>query len=210
MDKGEYTTLVEALSEVPDPRHKRGIRHRWCLLMTLIGAAMISGNQHGRAIAQWVREHTEMLTERLEPENGQLPSESTLRRALAAVAVDALEDRLSQLSRPQSKDKSAPIGQSIDGKQVRGCGAHGRKVYLMSLALHNDAQVLAQLAIPDKSGEITAAPKLIQGRDLSGTLTTVDAQLAQREFARQILQQKGHYLMVIKDNQPQTRGAIEE
>ena len=51
MDKREYTTLVEALREVPDPRHKRGIRHGWCLLMTLIGAAMLSGNQHGRASA---------------------------------------------------------------------------------------------------------------------------------------------------------------
>lgn len=52
MDKGHYTTMLEALAQVPEPRHKRGVRHSWTLILGLIVAAMVSGHKHGRAIAQ--------------------------------------------------------------------------------------------------------------------------------------------------------------
>jgi predicted transposase YbfD/YdcC len=63
-------------------------------------------------------------------------------------------------------------------------------------------------AVADKSNEITAAPRLLAGRDLRGTVTTVDALLTQRELARQIRQQGGHYLMVVKANHPDLLAAI--
>ena len=54
MDKGQYTTMLEALAQVLDPRHKRGVRHSWTLILGLIAAARVSGHKHGRAIAEWV------------------------------------------------------------------------------------------------------------------------------------------------------------
>src|SRR3712207_8330360 len=49
-----------------------------------------------------------------------------------------------------------------------------------SLVRHGDGRVLGQVAVAHKSNEITAAPRLLAGRDLTGTVTTMDAQLAQR------------------------------
>jgi predicted transposase YbfD/YdcC len=70
--------------------------------------------------------------------------------------------------------------------------------------------VLAQAEVDAKANEIVAAPRLLAGRDLRGTVTTVDALLAQRALARQIRAQGGHYLMAVKDNQPATAAAIAE
>ena len=65
MDVSHYRSLAEALADVEEPRARRGVRHKWGLLLTLIAAAMVAGHQHGRAIGQWVREHTQLLTEAL-------------------------------------------------------------------------------------------------------------------------------------------------
>ena len=46
MDPDQYTTLAATLQAVPDPRQ----RYPWSLLLTLIMAALVSGEQHGRGI----------------------------------------------------------------------------------------------------------------------------------------------------------------
>jgi predicted transposase YbfD/YdcC len=52
-------------------------------------------------------------------------------------------------------------------------------------------------------------PTLLAGRDLTATVTTMDALLTQRSLAQQILAQHGHYLMIIKKNQPTLYEAAE-
>ena len=100
-------------------------------------------------------------------------------------------------------------GQSVDGKDVRGVRAHGNPHFLVSLVRHGSAYVLGQAVVDEKTNEITAVPALLAGRDLSGTVTTMDALLTQGAVARQILDQHGHYLMIVKKNQPNLYRAIE-
>lgn len=218
MDRAQYTTLADALSGVPDPRKKRGVRHQWGLILTLIGAAMLAGQKQVHAVGQWVGEHTQTLKECLQTPDARLPSEATLRRALLAVDTEVLEARLGKFtSGLDARASSAPRagerplrGQSLDGKQVRGAGAYGRKVHLLSVVRHGSGIVLAQTQVGCKTNEIGAAPALLAGLDLPGTVTTMDALLAQRALAQQIVDGGGHYLMVIKANQPETLGAIAE
>jgi predicted transposase YbfD/YdcC len=92
---------------------------------------------------------------------------------------------------------------------VRGANRHGAQVHLVSLVRHADGRVLGQVAVADKSNEITAAPRLLARRDLAGTVTTADALLTQRALAAQIRAQGGHYLMVVKANQPELYAAID-
>jgi predicted transposase YbfD/YdcC len=220
MDAPQYSDLRAALSDVPDPRQPRGQRYPWPVLLSLIGAALVSG-QHGlRAVGQWVAEHGEELGPLLGLPPGRVPSTATLRRAVRAVDLRALEGRLAAFAAglaaptgPAAGDAPAPAaprwtGQAIDGKAVRGANRHGADLHLVGLARHGDGLVLGQLAVADKSNEITAAPRLLDGRDLTGTVTTMDAQLTQRKLARQIRDQGGHYLMVVKANQPDLATAI--
>jgi predicted transposase YbfD/YdcC len=217
MDAPQYRDLRAALTAVPDPRRRRGQRYPWPVLLTLIAAALVSGQQGMRAIGQWVAEHAEELRPLLGLPPERVPSPATLRRAVRAVELTALEAQIAAFvaALPPPPAAAAPaavvpagVGQAIDGKAVRGANRHGTQVHLVGLVRHDDGRVLRQVAVADKSNEITAAPRLLAGRDLRGTVTTMDALLTQRELASQILAQGGQYLMVVKANQPELLAAI--
>lgn len=218
MDQPQYSTLADALAEIPDPRKARGKRYPWHFLLMLIALAVASGQRTVHAIADWVMLHGDEIRLQLDWGDAPLPSESTLRRTLRLVGTTHLESVLARVALaalPLPPDAAAIcepaplVGQAIDGKQLRGVRAHGAPHHLVSLVRHADAYIAGQTAVAEKSNEITAVPPLLAGRDLSGTVTTVDALLTQRTIAQQILNQKGHYLMVVKANQPELYHAIE-
>lgn len=207
MDRGEYTSLSAALRAVPDPRQRRGQRYPWWVLLTVITAAVASGQRHGRAISQWVHEHRTELAAVLDAADGRTPSEATLRRTLQAVDVAELDARLLAMRQPAPPASAAVVGVALDGKTVRGVDPHGRTVHLLGLVRH-DGIVDAQAAVPDKASEITGAPTLLTRQRVRGRVVTMDALLTQRALARHICQQGGDYLMVVKDNQPELLVAI--
>lgn len=220
MDHTDSTTLLARLQDVADPRHKKGQSYEWRYLLTLITAAIASGHKNMAAICQWVHEHGIELRVALNPAKGRLPSYATLRRAIIAINVDALEQQVATHNQALDQDDAAPgsligadgtvwRGQSADGKDVRGASAHGAIVHLVGLARHESGYVLQQVRVKDKSNEITAVPRLLQGRSLIGTVTTMDALLTQKSIAQQILAQGGHYLMVVKQNQGTLWSAID-
>jgi predicted transposase YbfD/YdcC len=205
---------MDAVADVPDPRKRRGQRHPWALILTLISAALVCGQYSGRAMGPWVEEHrVELLTQLPIPQRA-LPSTSTLRRALRTLDVAALEDRLAQFAHDLDMTTPPPAagpwqGQAVDGKAGRGAQAHGAKVHLVSLVRHATGLIRKQVRVRDKSHEITAVPTLLHGLDLRGTVITMDAFLTQQASAQQILDQHGQYLMIVKENQPALYAAIE-
>src|SRR5262249_43252960 len=66
----QWTRVGGALADVPDPRRKRGVRHPWGLVLVVIAAALLAGQQRTRAIGRWVREHAEPRGEALAPPGG--------------------------------------------------------------------------------------------------------------------------------------------
>jgi len=219
MDQEECSTLMGVLQGIPDPRKARGQRYPWLFLLALVAAALASGQQTGHAIAHWISLHAEELHERLRPPRASTPSESTLRRALRGLDISVLEQRLArhaQCLAAQAAVQGAIVtttgevlqGQAMDGKEVRGVRAYGQPLHLLSLVQHGSGRVLTQVAIEAKRNEIIAAPQLLAGRELRGTVTTMDAMHTQGDFAQQILDQHGHYLMVVKKNQPELYNAI--
>lgn len=98
----------------------------------------------------------------------------------------------------------------MDGKTLRGSVKAGaRDGHLLSALSHRLGLVLAQVAVPDKTNEIGAVETLVAALALDGLLVTTDALLTQRRLAHTILEQRGDYLMVVKENQPATFSAIE-
>ena len=59
------------------------------------------------------------------------------------------------------------------------------------------------------AGNGPAVPDLLRGRDVHGTVTTMDALLTQQAIAHQILTQQGHSLLRVKENQPALDAALE-
>ncbi len=65
-----------------------------------------------------------------------------------------------------------------------------------------NVRVLAQRAVAPYRGQLTAA-RTLQRHNLSGVVVTLDVLHIQRKLARQIRARRGHYLMMVKVNQPE-------
>jgi len=204
MDAPQYTALVDVFTRLPDPRNRKGRRHQWTILMSLIAAAMASACRTPAAIARWIREQHDELLAALPPTVTCLPHESTLRRTLATIDVDALERELGHVQQQPATpaDPAAPLqGIALDGKAIRGVGRDGHPCHLVSLVTHTAATVVGQVAVAYKRDERSVVAQLLGDRDLRGWVVTLDALHTLRPTARLILNQQGHYLMIVKKNQ---------
>ncbi len=219
MDNTHSSTLLAHLEQVPDPRSRHGQRFPWRMLLALVNAGLASGQKTPCAIADWVKEHAAELLAALQPAKPRLPSATTLWRVLKEVDEACVEAQVAEhnqaldaddapASRVRAADGTWLQGQSVDGKELRGTNAHGEPHCLVSLVRHGSAYTLGQEDVPGKGHEIQAVHRLLADRDLSGTVTTMDALLTQRSIAELILRQHGHYLMVVKANQPELYNAI--
>lgn len=177
-------------------------------MLTVMAAALVSGERGVRALSQWL---SERQTERLPVLGGtrqQLPRATTVRRALRAVKVADLAARARVLGGPlppaPAADGAPPVlvGVAREGKQVKGANAHGARVHRLRLTRHADACVVRHHAVAAKTNAIPTAPRLLAGLDLTKVVVTMEALLPQHALATPMRQQHGHYLLVVKGNQP--------
>ena len=84
--------LVAALAEVPDPRARRGVRHRLVTVLALAVCAVLTGARSYVAIAEWAHDLPLGARVRLGLTVGRAtPSESAIRRILQKVDPEALD-----------------------------------------------------------------------------------------------------------------------
>jgi len=214
MDQQQYSSLVERFAAMPDPRQACGRRYSWSLILTLIAAALVGGEHGVRALSQCITERQTALLALLGGARQQVPGAATVRRALRVVEVADLEARARPLGGPLVLAPPAAgvppvlVGVALDGKQINGAHAHGAQVHLLSLTRHADACVLRQQPVAVKTNEIPGAPQLLAGLDLTNVVVTMGALLTQHAIAAQIRRRHGHYLLVVKANQPTLAAAI--
>jgi predicted transposase YbfD/YdcC len=94
---------------------------------------------------------------------------------------------------------------AIDGKRLAGSAAEGlgiKAIHLVSAWATDVRLTLGQVAVDDKSNEITAIPKLLEMLEITGALVTIDAMGCQKEIAAKVRAQKADYVLAVKENQP--------
>ena len=108
--------------------------------------------------------------------------------------VAFLRERVAELKDPHI---------AIDGKTSRRTyTAETPAIHTVSAWLSETALVIGQVKTTEKSNEITAIPELPQCLASKGTTVTIAAMGCQTAIATAIVQQEGHYLLAVKDNQP--------
>ncbi len=198
MDQVQYSNLLAGVHAVPDPRQARGKQVEWTCLWGVIASALLSHHRTPTAIAQWARQQARLVLATVRPARGRVPSASTIRRTLRQVDSGALEQQRAQVGRPPltpARDTVPPPslqGQAVDGTSLRGVGAHGRPLELVSRVEHGNGHGLAQTAGAPQQHESRAVPNLLARRDVRGVVVTLDAGLASPKLARQIRHQGGH------------------
>ena len=90
---------------------------------------------------------------------------------------------------------------AIDGKTLRGsrAKAHG-PLHVVNVWAATNRLVLAQLAVADKSNEITVVPQLLRALELTGYIVTVDAMNCQKNIAKEISEADADYVLALKGN----------
>lgn len=206
------TTAIPALrpmlAQVPDPRKARGRRHPWTALLLLLIGGLLSGANSQRAVARWSAGLAPTWQQRVGLTRPYSPSRATLQRLLAEVDVLQLEAVLSswaQAVRGAWRHSTAQWldGIAVDGKTLRGARRLGaRDTHLVSACCQQHGVVLGEVAVPEKSNELSAVGPLLEALLLTGETVTFDAQFTQWAVATQVVQQGGAYFMVVKGNQP--------
>jgi predicted transposase YbfD/YdcC len=83
-------------------------------------------------------------------------------------------------------------------------------LHLLAAYLPGEGLVLMQMVVEkEKENEIVVAPKLLSCLDLRNAVVIGDAMHTQRQLSIQIVASGGHFVWIVKDNQPKTREAIE-
>ena len=222
-------SLVEALSEVPDPRKARGIRHGVLTILLLGACAVLTGARSFAAIAEYAHDTGRAILDRLGV-GTVVPHESTIRRVLQDLDSDAVEAAMRSWALAQLADRPTPDGvptreqrqvMALDGKTVRGAhipttpaaatttdatdgggGGGYRQPHLVSVLDQASGALLGQVAVQEKSSEIAAFTVLLDQLDLTDVLITADAAHTNRNNVAYLHERGGHYLLVAKANQP--------
>jgi predicted transposase YbfD/YdcC len=195
--------LLDLLAQVPDPRKKRGRRHRLAGLLAVGISAVIAGSKSFAAIGQWAADAGPEVLAVLGAARGPA-DESTFRRVFALVSADVLDRVLGAWLWTRAAQAGGRLVVAIDGKTVRGAkNKKGKAPHLVAALAHGIGAVLGQVAVDEKSNEIPAVRELLKAfADLAGAVLTIDAMHTQHDTARAILGRGADYVMTVKANMP--------
>jgi hypothetical protein len=180
--------------------------------------AILCGARGFKPIAQWVHDQDIALMHALGFTRTP-PRWGAFRKLLVALAPEALERAVACWAEATAADLATaatpphdelePV--ALDGKTARGTiGRHQGTVHLLSMLAQRCGLTLRQGEVGEKTNEHKAALDLLRGMVLKGRVVTGDALFCQRDLCDQVLQDGGHYFLVVKENQPELLRDIRE
>jgi hypothetical protein len=199
---------MQLLKTLVDPRKPRGVRHPVATVVAIAVCAALSGARGFSAVAEWAQGLSREALSQLGSKRREPPSEPTIRRVLHRLDADRLDEQISRWLVEHYPLAGRAV--AVDGKTLRrGHNAGQRPPHLLSAILHQEAVVIGQIDVEEKTNEITKLPQLLDPLPLQGAVVTADALHTQHQTARCIVEQKqADYLFIVKDNQSSLRKDI--
>jgi predicted transposase YbfD/YdcC len=205
MATGPAIALQHHFADLIDPRCERSRRHELLDVVGIALCAVIAGAESWPAVEAYGHAKRDWLARHFRLPNG-IPSHDTFRRVFCLLDPEAFQRSFADWIAALAE---AGVGTRrtipIDGKTARRSGRRKSglaPLHLVSAWAGASHVSLGQVAVDDKSNEITAIPRLLELLDLSGALVTIDAMGCQKEIAAKIVAGGGDYILAVKDNQP--------
>jgi hypothetical protein len=182
-----FSRLLNALSEVPDPRRAEGKRYPLAPLLLFTVLALLSGATSYRRIIIFLDQRRLALNAVFGVALKRAPSVNTLRSVLQELDGEALEQAFRRHAEgllPVTEPGRMPVI-ALDGKTLKGSFDHlnDRKAAQALSAFASEAAILlAHSEIDVKSNEIPAAQRMIAELGLTGVLFTADALHCQKNL----------------------------
>ena len=196
----KFSTFIEALGYLSDPRDPRGKRHSVVFVVAAVVLAILNGRSRVSSIHRFIRNRLQWLREVTGHVQAQAISRAQLPRLLARldwVELNALIERHFAVRIACNENQEWV---AIDGKALRGTK---EKQALVLAVSHQSRMVLAQVPMTGhKASEITAVRTLLKDTALEGKKVTLDAHHCNPKTTAQIHQAGGEYVVQVKQNQP--------
>jgi predicted transposase YbfD/YdcC len=196
-------SIARYFARLRDPRRRHGTRHLLIDVITIALCAVIAGANDWQQVVTFARERRNWLQTFLALPGG-IPAHDTFERVFDRLDPQAFQACFHRWVTALA-DALGLTHIAIDGKTLRGSGNRPKglgTLHLVSAWATQCQLSLGQIAVGDKSNEITAIPRLLELLDIKGALVTIDAMGCQKEIAKKIIDGGGDYLLAVKDNQP--------
>lgn len=191
------------MKTVDDPRSPRAKRHELDEVLTCIVAGYVTGHITLRRSLGWCRRHVKWLQKcGLTLKNG-IASLSTVSRLLTSIDEELFLFVFIQWICEIVQTEGVHL--AVDGKAVKAAAEKvkgQRAPMLLNVVDAATGLVLAHLPIPDKQSEITNIPELLKYLNIQESIITTDALGTQTSVMKEVIRQGGHFVMMVKRNQP--------
>jgi predicted transposase YbfD/YdcC len=183
-------------------------------MVALAVAATLCGCRSYSAMAEWGRTYGAAIGRALGFTRAKTPCAATFYHLFRRLDRGSLEALLGSwvrqvLAAVPEEDPTGLPGVAMDGKTLRGSRKQGAPLtHLLAAVSHRLGLTLGQVAVEDKTNEITAIHTLLQGVLLAGQVVTLDALLTQQKIAQALVAAQADYIMLVKENQPALYDAI--
>lgn len=195
----EFSHIFEGVEE---PRRSNATRHDLHEMLMIGLLSTLCGGEGCCDMALFGREKEAFLRGFMQLKHG-IPSHDAFSDLFNALDPATFQPVMQRLVEGFARDLDDVI--AIDGKVLRQSftSSTNRKDALTIVqAFAVEARlVLGQIAVREKSNEITAMPALLELLDLKGRIVTADAMHTQRATAKTISKKGGDWLLVLKGNQ---------
>ena len=184
MEQQSILDLGSHFSSLNDPRVERTKKHKLIDIVIIAICGTICGADGWVEIEQFGKAKEAWLKTFLELPNG-IPSHDTFGRVFAY--LDPVEFERCFIEWVQSVSERVEGVIAIDGKTLRRSHDKGngkRALHMVSAWAAENRLVLAQVAVDQKSNEITAIPLLLRQLSLSGCIVTIDAMGTQKQTTK--------------------------
>ncbi len=211
MEVNASKSPLRVFRQVEDPRIDRTKMHSLYDILVITLCAVICGADSWTEVALFGQSKRSWLATFLGLPNG-IPSHDTFGRVFSLLDPQQLEACFVAFTKQLAEATGGNV-LAIDGKTLRrSFDKAGKKsaIHMVSAWCESNHMVLGQLATDAKSNEITAIPKLLALLDITDTVVTIDAMGCQKKIAKQIVDQEGHYILQVKENQPDLHATVAE
>src|SRR5580692_944658 len=196
-------SILQHFAPLLDPRDHRARKHELTDVIVIALCAVLCDADSWYTIEEFGNAKKDFFARFLKLPNG-IPSHDTFNRVFAVLNPIAFQNCFTAWINSLA-DRLGFKHFSIDGKSSRGTADKAAGLgclHFVSIWSNDHGITFAQAKVDEKSNEITAIPPLLRLLDLEGCLLSSDAMGCQKEVAQVILDQKGDYLLQVKENQP--------
>ena len=208
----ELRALTDHFKALPEYRGRVESYPVWSLVTLMLLALLCDAPRGQKDLAKLARRLTQHQRRSLGIRPGPdghlpAPSQSTFSRLLSKLDAGRLNEVLLKI---QAQVRgSPPPGEliAVDGKEPR----HGPGDAILTAVTVPSQFYLGSATVDTKTNEIPVARELFGELDLAGRTVALDALHTQDQTARELVLEHGaHYLLTVKNNQPNLRQNIEK